>query len=264
MNDFNKIESRIVNEMQTEVLEQMFDRDAGSVFDKIENNFLNIALSPQNYSNFINTPDRMTFIRSNLEFGDLFSGLFRVLKRTYLSASKIGLKDLQIILKLQEELPIQYNLELAIDHFCRETIYDIKKSYYRAYSDYLANAVKNNYSFAQYKETFLDDPAFKKSAQGKKFSSNRVYVPDHPKKRVVMDNMKAHVAKWFNDARNNILDKLGIVNEWVYTTRKDERVSTICAEDDGKTVESFKATKDGSVTGVIPQHVNCRCKWTFG
>ena len=264
MSDFNKIESRIVNEMQTEALERMFDRDAGKVFDKIEDDFLKIALSPENFSKFTNTSEKMTFIRTNLEFGDSFSYLFRILKKTYLSAGKLGLKDLQILLKINEEIPVQYNVELAIDTFCRETIYDIKKSYYRAYSDYLANAVKNKYSFNQYRETFLEDPAFKKSAQGEDFSSNRVYIPDHPKKGVVMSNMKAHVAKWFNDVRNNIADKLGIVNEWVYTTRRDEKVSSICRGDDGKTVNSYKATKDGSVTGIIPQHVNCRCKWTFG
>ena len=90
MNQFKKVESRIINEMQTEALERIFDRDAGKVFDIIEQKFFNIALSPEGFSNFINSDQRMTFIRSNLNFGEDFNNLFRVLKQTYIGASKIG------------------------------------------------------------------------------------------------------------------------------------------------------------------------------
>jgi len=61
------------------------------------------------------------------------------------------------------------------------------------------------------------------------------------------------VSKFINRGRLNIYKATNKVSLFIYKTRNDERVSTICRPWHNRVL------KPDAISGIIPQHKNCRC-----
>ena len=98
--------------------------------------------------------------------------------------------------------------------------------------------------------------AFNQNKKTKKAQTRRIYLPDFPIIKQIVNNVKiAFTTSSFVKGMVNTFKSTGHVKKMRYLTQEDEKVSSKCRKWHGTTLPIDK------IDGIIPQHLNCRCRW---
>ena len=126
---------------------------------------------------------------------------------------------------------------------------EVLNSYYNLIEySFFKNILEGN-GFSEFKKDVFSYQYFNK-AQGEKTT----YIPSFPNKKVTSRNISiTETSKWSLRGRAFTYLASGMVTSYIYQTKADERVSTICAPFHNKKITAEEAI------GLIPQHQNCRC-----
>ena len=262
MNSLNFEKQNIIpegayQEAFTAPLEKMIESKLSKLLDAIHKVYVQQIMSGQSkFNDIVNSvgSSRISKIKNFHDFKAQGDPLVRLLSQGYRMAYNLGAKQTnkEMVLKTKPFIPNEKNiLESEVDGV--NTARMIIKSYQDLTYYAMLSALKKGEGFNYFVNETINHPSFKKSAQGKDFSSNKIYLPAIPNARVIKENVLAHVIKSFNKAKVDIFNKLGIGEKVIYKTRNDEKVSTICREDHDKPMTLDYAQQK------IPQHVNCRC-----
>ena len=149
-----------------------------------------------------------------------------------------------------------------LDHFEKiETVGEsqklsnkIKIIYYDTVKELILDSIILNSNFPMFMNEI--NGAFNQNKKARKAQTRSIYLPDFPIIKQIVNNVKiAHTTSSFVKGMVNTYKSTGHVKKMQYLTQEDEKVSSRCRKWHGTTLPIDK------IDGIIPQHLNCRCRW---
>jgi hypothetical protein len=245
-------------------LESIVEQKMLNYLKKIEEELINgISTTSQKYLELKNSQYKLSKLRNYAKL-NAYNSLKNLLVENGKKAFLMGKKSL--VNKYEMTLEPKINMEdlLDIESSASSLITAIEKSYESLIVNQLKASLRNGDDFNNFVFKLKEYPDFKKSFQtdysksleGGQYTGNgRPSIPKQPSKTDFILEAKSFLHKMWNTARQKIFSRSGDVIQVEYITQKDEKVSTICREWEGRVLPIDQSH------GIIPQHVNCRCRW---
>ena len=226
------------------LLSDDLSKSLGSYEEKLLNNIskkgelYNILKKSNKYRRPESYKDFYSFDTSNLE---------DILIDNYVYAYRSGGQQAYKDFNQDKEFKLKFNDLTFITASIQLNISNINKSYSNLIVSKLIKSFKGNKSFSEFFDDLSGYKDFKKSA-------DESYVPPMPNKQNIIENFKTReISRHVNEGRFSGYNNTGRIINYIYKTRADERVSTICAPWHNQVLLPDK------IRGVLPQHRNCRC-----
>ncbi len=231
-----------------DTMERVFAEDLNKVLKEYEEGLLeNISKFKDDY-NLLKDDVRYRTPNSYIRFYDyndkgIKDLLFKTFSYTYRAGGQQAYRDFN----KDESFKLSLNDLLEVSEYVDYKTKSIKKSYKNLITIKLMSAVKSKDSFDDFYSDLEQYRGFKKR-------SEESYVPPMPNRVVLVDNFSTReISRGVNNGRLSGYNRTRRIMIYLYKTRLDERVSTICSPRHNEQIPPNQAK------GVIPQHRNCRC-----
>ena len=243
------------NHVSKNALEVMFEKDLTRVLHQYHNEIVSKSLKDKYLYNELKNNYVLKSGKNNLDLinkilnyntGGIFSTIRNYLGISYSLGSNQALQEF----KINKKHNLSHFEKLDVLQDTEETMNNILNSYYIMMKDILIKNIILNAPFPSY----INDihAQFNKS----KFSKRKTFFPDFPKIKDIVNNVKIAVtSKVMVKGMASMLNKFGGVTFMMYQTQEDEKVSSKCRKWQGKRLPT------NMIEGIIPQHLNCRCRW---
>ena len=240
-------------------LENLFESDLTRNLFQFQNTIIKDLLRKKEKYNLLRSNFMLKTGGNNLSLIDEIltfdsGGIFSVI-RNYNGISY----NLGVNMALQEFKP---GSKSSLDQFqkidviaeSQEVLNRIEGLYKSTIKSILMNGIISKKAFP----TFIQEvqSVFSKSKNVKKVNSRNLFLPDFPIIRDIVNNVKiAMTTKSFISGMVDVFKGSGRVQKLRYQTQEDEKVSSKCRKWHGEVLPADK------IDGIIPQHLNCRCRW---
>lgn len=243
------------NHVRKESLETLFEKDLTRTLHQYHNGIISETLKRKQLYNdlrdnyiFNKGENKLNSINEMLTFDS--SNVFDVV-RNYLGISYVlGANQVLQEFEIDKKHSLTHFEKREVLQETESVMGDILSSYY----DMLKEILIKNISMKSPFPTYINEihEHFNKS----KFKKRKTFIPSFPTIKNVVNNLKIAVtSKVMVKGMTNLLSKVGGVTFMRYQTQEDEKVSSKCRKWHNRRLPT------SMIDGIIPQHMNCRCRW---
>ena len=240
-------------------LEKLFESDLTRNLFQYQNTIIKELLKKKEKYNLLRNNFMMKSGGNNLSLIDEIltfdsGGVFSVIRNYNGISYNLGANMALQEFKSESTTNLNQFQKLDVIAESQEVLNRVEKLYKSTIKNILLNGVILKKAFP----TFIKEvqSVFSKSKSVKKVNSRNLYLPDFPIIKDVVNNVKISMTtKSFVSGMVDVFKDSGKVQELRYQTQEDEKVSSKCRKWHGEVLPANK------IDGIIPQHLNCRCRW---
>ena len=243
------------NHVNKGALEELFEKDLTRSLHQYHNDIVKKTLERKSLYNELKNNYIFKTGKNNLELINKIlmydvGNTYNVV-RNYLGISySLGANQALQEFKIDKKHTLSHFEKKDVLQETEDVMSDILNAYYKMMKDILIKNVTMKSPFP----TFINEihEQFNKS----KFKKRNTFIPSFPTIKNIVNNVKIAVtSKIMVKGMVNLLNKVGGVTFMRYQTQEDEKVSSKCRKWHGKRLPT------NMIDGIIPQHLNCRCRW---
>ena len=232
-----------------DVLSNNFSNELFDVIKEYEGNLLGRIKLTENYYNTLkDEPIHRSPKNYSLFYDFDRKRIDKSIYKYFMMANQVGGQQAYRDFKIDEEYSPNTSSLLDIVFEAKQRANEVKSSYKNFVLEKLKTSFEKDKPFFDFVRSVIEYKNFTKNVP------STPYTPYNPDAKLVVENLvTSTVSRFTSDARIGVYENSRRVSKYIYKTRDDERVSSICRPWHNRVLDK------GNITGIIPQHRNCRC-----